>query len=339
MKKFWLILKYVFFLAIGISLVWWQFHKLTAAQRFSFFESLKQANYWLIVPVIVMSILSHISRAMRWKILIEPLGYKPSTSNTFYAVMSGYVANTFLPRAGEVLRCSLLNRYEHIPMNKLLGTILIERGFDLICYVMVVIITIILQISLVSEFVKEELSVINKGNALQLIIPVAIIALLVMGVISLTRSILKKFAHITIIKSIGGFITGLWHGFRTIIVLKNRRGFIAHTTFIWLMYLLQIYIGFSALSATSHLGIIEAASVLSFATLGMIVSPGGIGAFPLAVQQVLLIYNVDNISFGWLIWGMSTAIIIIAGIISFMILVYKNRNQNEVEPTPVIQDI
>jgi uncharacterized integral membrane protein len=102
---------------------------------------------------------------------------------------------------------------------------------------------------------------------------------------------------------------------------------------------LQIYVGFSALSATSHLGIIEASSVLSLATLGMIVSPGGIGAFPFAVQEVLLIYNVDNVSFGWLIWGVSTAIIIIVGIISFMILVFKNKNQHEVKSAPVVKDL
>jgi hypothetical protein len=99
------------------------------------------------------------------------------------------------------------------------------------------------------------------------------------------------------------------------------------------MYLLEIYIGFSALSATSHLGIIEACSVLSLATLGMIVSPGGIGAFPLAVQEVLLIYNVDNVSFGWLIWGVSTAIVIVVGLTCLGLLMYKNKKLNETKQT------
>jgi hypothetical protein len=88
-------------------------------------------------------------------------------------------------------------------------------------------------------------------------------------------------------------------------------------------------VGFSALSATSHLGIVEACSVLSLATLGMIVSPGGIGAFPLAVQEVLLIYNIDNVSFGWLIWGVSTAIILVVGLISFGLLLRQNKKLHE----------
>jgi hypothetical protein len=105
------------------------------------------------------------------------------------------------------------------------------------------------------------------------------------------------------------------------------------------MYLFEIYIGFSALTATSHLGIVEACSVLSLATLGMIVSPGGIGAFPLAVQEVLLIYHVDNVSFGWLIWGVSTAIILVGGLICFGLLVYKNKQLNEAKQTNITEVI
>src|SRR6185295_4449118 len=101
LKKFLSILKYLFFLGLGFFLVWWQFDKMTPLQKTQFGESLRYANYWLIIPIIILAILSHISRAVRWKILIEPMGYRPKTSKTFYAVMSGYLLNTFLPRAGE----------------------------------------------------------------------------------------------------------------------------------------------------------------------------------------------------------------------------------------------
>ena len=85
--------------------------------------------------------------------MIEPMGYHPSTSNTFYATMCGYFANTFIPRAGEILRCTLLSRYEKIPVTKLFGTILVERVFDLFCYFLIIIITICIQIETVSDFV------------------------------------------------------------------------------------------------------------------------------------------------------------------------------------------
>jgi hypothetical protein len=111
--------------------------------------------------------------------------------------------------------------------------------------------------------------------------------------------------------------------------LKKRWQFIFHTFFIWAMYLLQVYIGFYALYDTSGLGLGAAFSVLSLSTLAMIVSPGGVGAFPVAVQQVLLIYSIDNISFGWLMWTVTTLIVVIIGLISFVLLMYTNRKKNE----------
>ncbi len=329
-KNFLTFLKYAFFLGLGFFLVWWQFDKMTAVQREQFSESLKNANYWLLFPVIIMAILSHISRAVRWKILIEPMGYKPATTNTFYSVMTGYLANTFLPRAGEILKCSLLNRYEKIPVNKLIGTILIERAFDLVCYLILVIITILIQLNHVSKFIKQKLTEMTYNNrSFPIWLKLFIAGLVIILLIIFLRWVFKKYAHHRYIISIKGFHIGLREGIHSIRYLKNKGWFIAHTIFIWSMYLLQIYIGFSALSATAHLGIVQACSVLSLATLGMIVSPGGIGAFPLAVQEVLLIYDVDNVSFGWLIWGVSTAIILVIGLLSFGLLVIQKKKLNE----------
>ena len=325
-KRIFTILKYLFFFGIGIFLVWWQFSKMTAVEKDQFAESLKHAHYWLLIPVIILAISSHISRAIRWKILIEPMGYHPATSTTFYSVMCGYLVNTFVPRGGEIVKCSLMHRYEKIPMNKLVGTILIERVFDLVCYFILIVFTILVQIKYVSHFVNEKLEkLVSAKNGTPLWIKVVGIILLLVLIIILIKWIFRKYAHHRHIISMKGFHLGLSEGFRTIKNMKNRGWFLAHTFFIWLMYLLEIYVGFSALEATSNLTIIHACSVLSLATLGMIVSPGGIGAFPLAVQEVLKIYDIDNVSFGWLIWGASTAIILIGGLICLGILLYKNK--------------
>lgn len=334
------IFKYIFFLGLGFFLVWWQFDKMTALQKSQFGESLHYANYWLLIPIIVLALLSHLSRAVRWKLLMEPMGYKPSIANTFYSLMSGYLLNTFLPRAGEVLRCSLLSRYEKIPMNKLIGTVLVERTFDLSCYVIFIVITILMQINHVGAFVRKKFSQMDAGNkSIPVWIKIIFVAAVIFIIIRFLKWVFKKYAHHRHIISIKGFHIGLKEGFNAIARLKKRGWFIFHTIFIWSMYILEIYIGFSALSATSHLGIVQACSVLSLATLGMIVSPGGIGAFPLAVQEVLLIYNVDNVSFGWIIWGVSTAIIVVGGLISFGLLVYKNKKLHETKQTVIAKNI
>ncbi|MEO5651111.1 MAG: lysylphosphatidylglycerol synthase transmembrane domain-containing protein [Ginsengibacter sp.] len=329
-KKILSVLKYTVFLGIGVFLMWWQLSKMTSLQRVQFVESLQNANYLYIIPIIIMSLLTFLSRAVRWKILIEPMGYHPTTANTFYSTLCGYFANSFLPRAGEILRCTLLSRYEKIPFSKLVGTIVLERLLDLICYFIVIVITFLIQIKTVSNFVKEKIEAISGQEQILPGWAKIVIPLLAAGLgYLLIKWVFKKYAHHPFISKLKKLEHGLKEGFSTIIHLKQRKAFLGHTFFIWAMYLMQVYIGFFALSETSHLGMAAAFSVLSLSTLAMIIAPGGIGAFPVAVQQVLLIYNVDNISFGWLIWSVNTGIIIVAGIISFGLLIYQNNKKHE----------
>ncbi|MDQ6845790.1 MAG: flippase-like domain-containing protein [Bacteroidota bacterium] len=329
-KKIFSVLKYIFFLGIGVFLMWWQLSKMTPVQRIQFHDSLQNADYLILIPIVIMAILSHISRAIRWKILIEPMGYRPSTFNTFYATLCGYFANTFIPRAGEILRCTLLGRYEKIPVTKLIGTILVERVFDLFCYFFLILFTILIQIGTVSDFVKKKLLEISaKQNIIPLWVKLLILALLIYAVVQFIKWLFIKHANHRHIIKLKGIHIGLKEGFSSIKHLQKRKAFLLHTFFIWSMYLLQIYVGFNALTATSSLGLPAALSVLSLATLAMIVAPGGIGAFPVAIQQVLLIYKIDNISFGWLMWGVTTGIVIIAGSASFVLLIYTNKRKNE----------
>ena len=332
-KKLFSIFKYLVFLGLGIFLTWWQLGKMDAEQQLQFKESLLHANYIVILPVVIMSLLSHLSRAIRWRLLIEPMGYRPGIANAFFALMTGYFANTFIPRAGEVLRCTLLSKHERIPFSKLIGTILLERVFDLFCYVIVIFITILIQIATVSDFVKKTFAgIFEVGNSSERITKILIIVFILAGGVLYIRWLFKRYADHRHIIKIRSASKGLKEGFSTILHLRKRRLFLLHTLFIWSMYLMQIYIGFQSLDQTSSLTLNAAFSILSLATLAMIISPGGIGAFPVAVQQVLLIYDVDNISFGWLMWGTTTAIVIVAGVLSFILLTFINNKRNESSP-------
>lgn len=326
------ILKYLAFLGVGVFLTWWQISKMTPGQKLQFRESLLHANYIYLLPVFVITILGHISRAVRWKILVEPMGYEPKTSNTFYAVMVGYLANTFLPRVGEIIRCTTLSKYENIPATKLIGTILVERIFDLLCYFLLIIITFLIQIETVSDFIKDKMqNIFSVKSQFPVWMIILIVSVAFAILFLLAKWLFTRYRDHQYIVKLKGFHIGLKEGYSTILHLKKRKKFIAHSIFIWACYLFEIYIGFSALDATSSLGIGAAFSVLSLATLAMIVSPGGLGAFPLGVQEVLLIYNVDNIFFGWLMWAVTTGIIIVVGILSFGLLIYQNKRKYEKE--------
>lgn len=326
-KRFWSILQYIAFPALGLFLVWYQFHSMTAEARQQFQQSFQAANYWLLIPVIACSIASHISRAARWKLLIAPMGYRPSLYNAFATTMTGYLANSFLPRVGEVLKCTLLSKYERIPVDKLFGTILIERIFDLVCYLIFIVITILIQLDVVGGFMQQFLQQMAARQQSSWWLWALIALGMVLIVILLIRWMFRRFAHHRIAQKISRVFLGIREGVQSIWRLEKKGQFMAHTLFIWAMYLLQILIGFRAMEATAHLGIGAACSILTLATLAMILTPGGIGAFPVAIQQVLLLYAVNNGSFGWLMWGASTIIIIIMGLLSFVSLPYMNKLQ------------
>ena len=341
-KRLYSILHYVVFLGGGIFLVWWQLREMTPEDQKEFNNALRYANYWLLVPIIIMSLLSHLSRSMRWKLLMEPMEYKPALKNVFAVTMVGYLANSAVPRLGEILKCTFLARYEKLKFDKLVGTILIERTFDFICYLIFIAVTILIQLDLLGSFINEKISKVRQSPGWPLWVKATIILVSVTLIIIVFKILLKKFPENKVISKINDFFKGLATGFRTIKTLKKRKLFLAHTFFIWAMYLLQIYLGFQAMEGTSHLGIKAACSVLTLATLAMIITPGGIGSFPLFVMEILIIYSIPSPigkAFGWLIWGVSTSIIIVVGLLSLLVLPYINRKKNEIDQQHTQQDI
>ncbi len=328
MQKIFSKLKYVLFLGAGLFLVWWQLKNMTSEEQLEFRHALKYADYWVVFPVIVMSLLSHISRSMRWKLLMEPLGYKPALKNVFAVTMVGYLANSAIPRLGEILKCTFLARYEKLKVDKLVGTILVERTFDLICYAIFILITVAIQINVVGNFVRREFAKMGTSNGLPVWAKLLVIVACIVSIIVLLKWLFKKYPNNFIINKLNGFISGIGAGFSTIKTLKKRRAFILHTIFIWTMYMLQIYVGFLAMDGTAHLSIAAACSVLSLATLAMIATPGGIGSFPIFVMKVLRMYAIGvsvGTAFGWLMWGVSTGIIVVFGLLALILLPIMNR--------------
>lgn len=329
-KKIISIVQYVLFLGAGIFLVWWQFTSMDVAGKKEFYEALSNTNYWLLIPVLLMSLLSHLSRAMRWKIIMEPLGYQPSLNNVFAVTMVGYFANSAIPRLGEVLKCSLLAKFEKLKIDKLFGTILVERTFDFVCYLLFIGITVLLQINLIGNYVSGKLKAIGSSGGMPIWLKIGIVLVIIISVVLILKWLVKKYPTNSLISKMSGFVSGIGAGFKTIRTMKKKRLFLAHTLFIWSMYLLQVYVGFYAMEATAQLSIYAAFSVLTLSTLAMIATPGGMGSFPVFVAQTLLIYGVatpQGKAFGWLLWGANTLIVVIVGLIALLLLPYMNKNK------------
>ncbi len=326
------ILQYIFFLGLGIFLVWWSIKDLTGEDRSQIKNALRNARYWLIIPVFGILFLSHFVRALRWRLLIEPLGFMPSKANTFFAVLIGYLANQAVPRLGEVLKCTVLARYEKIPADKLVGTIILERVVDALTLLTIFAITLAIQPSLYSQIIDtffhsspSSLPTDKKKTATWVIL------LIVFGVIAFLVAawmIIKKKT----LSDLTGLVKKIWQsilqGVGAIRHLKKRRFFILLTISLWTLYLMGGYIGFMALQETSQYGMKEAFTVLSAGSIGMIVTPGGIGAYAYMIQKTMQLYGLNEgiaLAFGWILWLATTTVILIGGLISFVALPYYNK--------------
>ena len=330
-KKILSLLQYLFFLGLGIFLLWLTIRK---SNWQAIKTDLAQAEYIFLVPATIMLLVSHFVRALRWKILMEPLGYKPRVVNTFLSVMVGYWANLAVPRLGEVLKCTILSRYERVPADKLVGTIVAERAFDVVSLLVVLLITILIQYDVVGHFTMNALGNLFKSGSggfswTRTILIIGGIA----AVIFILRLILIRLSHLSFVIKIRKVIHGIWQGLTSVRFIKHKGLFFLYTFIIWLMYLLSTYMGFYAMRGMEVYGIKAAFSALSFGSIGMIIpSPGGIGSFQYAIQQVMLLYGVSaekGLSLGMLIWFAQTAIIIIFGTICFLLLPIINKRKNE----------
>ncbi|HEX7905564.1 MAG TPA: lysylphosphatidylglycerol synthase transmembrane domain-containing protein [Chitinophagaceae bacterium] len=331
-KRLRTILQYIFLFGLGIFLVWWSIRDLSNADKSQIHLALKRARYWLIAPVFGILILSHYVRALRWRLLIEPLGYKPGKVNTFFAVMIGYLANQAFPRMGEVLKCTVLARYEKVPADKLMGTIILERVIDAITLLLIFAITLGIQPGLYSQIIDtffnspqqpEEKKI--SGNVILLII-IGIVIVLIAAWMIIKK---KNFNDlINVFKKIAGRI---WQGITAIQHLKKRGQFILLTIALWSLYLSGGYIGFFALQETEQYGIKEAFTVLSAGSVGMIVMPGGIGAYAYILEKTMQLYGLQKgiaLAFGWLLWLAQTAVILVGGLISFVAIPLFNKKDS-----------
>lgn len=301
---------------MGVFLVWYQLSKMTSAERAEMWFAITGVNpIWVLISLLC-GLLSHLSRAYRWHLLLEPLGYNTRFSTRFMAVMTGYFANTFIIRSGEVLRGVALARKEKIPFEKTFGTIVAERIADLILLLLVMAAAVLLQsTALVAYFQKH-------ANPLSFILLLTIG--LVLGMIGLR--IISKSKH-PFIKRIRDFGLGLLEGVKSIFMMKSNGKFILHTLFIWGMYIGMFWVMKFAFAGTAGapIGVILAAFVVG--GFSMSATNAGLGIYPIAMAAIFGFFGFDEGgTFGWLLWGTQTIFnVLIGGVCAFLLLVKKGR--------------
>lgn len=330
-KRLRIILQYIFFLSIGFLFAWLSLKDLDKEKMAQIKTALREARHWLIFPTFFVLFMSHFVRSLRWRLLIQSMGYHPSKTNTFFAVMIGYMTNQALPRVGEVLKCTVLGRYEKIPVDKLIGTIILERMVDALTLLVVFAITLSIQPQLYHQLLDAIFTAPGgtEGHTISgwwVFGALVFIALLIMAVWMIRK---KKNFH-DLLLALKKIWLSVFQGIISIRLLKKRGLFLLFTFLLWGCYLLGGYLGFLALKDTQHYGIREAFTVLSAGSIGMVVSPGGMGAYAYLIQQTMQLYNLNAVialAFGWILWMVQTSVIVLGGLISFVAIPYYNKRR------------
>ncbi len=299
---------------LGVFLVWYSLAKISIPVLLGYF---KNADYFWVGLGVFLGILSHLSRAYRWKFMIEPMGYNLRFPNSVMAVFTTYLINYTIPRAGEVSRATILTNYEGVPFEKGFGTIIAERVADLLVMVCIISITLVLEFDIIYDFLYTNI------DPIKLILS----GLVVLVILIIGYQLFKKSNHPFALK-IKTLFLGLIEGVSSILKMKKKWAFLGHTLFIWIMYVSMFYLTSFSIPETSQLPF--SAILLGFisASFSIAATNGGIGSYPLAIFAAFSIFNIPedpSIAFGWIMWTSQTLMVILFGGLSLLFLPIYNR--------------
>lgn len=300
---------------LAVIFGWYTFSNFPLDEIIPYFKS---AHYGWIALGTLCGVLSHLSRAYRWKYLLSPLGYHLRFPNSAMAVLSGYLTNFGIPRSGEVLRAAVVTNYEKVPFEKAFGTIIAERMADFVVLLSIIGITLLIQF----DFIYELLSHAFPPEKLVLLGGIAVLLLLAL------LWFLKKSKSKIALK-IRDFLLGVWEGVTSILKMEHRAAFILHTLFIWIMYVVMFYI--TTFSVMDLHGVSMGAILIAFiaGSFTIAATNGGIFVYPLAIAAAFSLFGIPeapSLAFGWIMWASQTLMIIILGSLSFLFLpIYNNR--------------
>ncbi|MBK8924123.1 MAG: flippase-like domain-containing protein [Saprospirales bacterium] len=287
-----------------------------------------------IALVIAAFTLSNMLRAWRWQMLLEPMGYRVGFVNSFLTILLGYFANLGFPRMGEVVRAGSLSRYERIPLERVMGTLVVDRLMDFVCLGLVVGMAFLLEADTLWAFVQNRQAQASPGSSLWQN-PYVLAALTLLGLVAVGAFVFRKrIGRLPPVQKLSNLIEGFWDGLRSVFRLRHAGLFLGFSLGIWLMFYLQCWFNLLAFPPTAQLGPGAALMVFVFGTLGFVIpAPGGMGSFHALAIAGLALYHIDgsdafsyaNIAF----FTIQIFYNIAAGILALLLLPILNKKPAE----------
>ena len=327
------IVKLVVFLGIGFFFVYWFLLKLDASQKEAIWHSFTHANYVWVGCTMCTCLLSHLVRALRWQLLYEPLGYHPRLGSTFGSVVVAYLANLAFPRLGEVLRCATLRTSDSIPVEKSLGTVVTERCVDILAFGVVVLIGLLFMYGQAKQWLVDILAT-KSGSLPGMAVTAGIVVIAIVGCVLLYRLMRPRLVKYKAFRKVDNIVQGGIGGLKSIFHLGTRSIilFIIYSCLIYILYIMGGVFILQAFPETVGLGFGAAFVVYLFGSVGMTISQGGLGAYPVLVWQALALYGVSEtvgLAAGWLLWGAQQVVIIVVGAVCIVYFSLAKRRERE----------
>ena len=294
-------------------------------------KSLAKANYIWVLFASVFGLLAYWFRAIRWNLMLEPMGHRISNSNALWSISFGYLMNLTIPRSGEVARATALYGVEKVPVDKSFGTIILERVVDLICMMGFLGLTLLFKYDAILSFYKNSGVNINPTKI------ILILSILVVGTV-LFFVFRKKLAEVPFLGKVVNFIDGIFQGITSIFKLKEKGKFILYTLGIWICYYLAAYLVCFALPETSAFTFADGFFIIVVGTLGMIIpASGGIGAYNLAMKYGFMALFISvgksadfggemGLTYSFISLPLQIVIMLVMGLISIPMLAKARNN-------------
>jgi uncharacterized protein (TIRG00374 family) len=325
-KLFFNLLKIGIPLGLGIFAIQYELNQLSEEKN-QLLQSIKSANPVYLLLSGIFGFVSHISRSIRWKYTLEPLGYQPQLKNSFNSIMLSYFVNIFIPRGGEITRSVVLFKTENVPPSKSFGTVVTERIADLFCLCLIISLVLLIEGEKLSQILGEKLG--SKKPGLDIFYGIiGIILLFLLG-----NFLLNRWKEKCFFKKIFQIKEDLFHGALSIFKMKNAWAYLGHSIFIWICYALMHYFCFLSIPELSNAGIGPVLASFVVGGITLIVISGGLGVYPTAIKDTLVVFGFMSIpayALGWVIWITQTLMMIIGGIYSGITFLFFTKKSDEI---------
>lgn len=325
------LIKYGIPLVIGVGLMYFLYKNVDLTSMMQTLQT--DVDYWWFIPVAVVSILSHVFRAMRWRLQLKAIDVKPSFSAVLNSIFGTYAVNLVFPRLGEVWRCGYIANRQKASVTQVMGSMVADRLTDTLTVLLLTLVAFLLAQGDFAKFfdaypqMKENFLNVASDGRIWFGTAIAIIAIGWLLVMKTENKFIKKIQLMA---------RNLWEGFAAITRMDGKWWFLLLTILIWGCYFLQLYLACKAFSFTSPLSVLAVLVMFVLSSIGMgVPTNGGLGSWHLAIIFGLSLYGVGVFSasnpdprasaFAMLVWGFQTLLLIVLGIYAFISMAIDRR--------------